>query len=81
MLLNKKEAWQCYIQKLNFWNVLFDLHQGIVTNEHEYVTKMSQKFTMGGLWGHFIIMFWITKHVQKSIYMWNQKYKKWGAIH
>jgi hypothetical protein len=42
LLLNNQEARQCYIQKLNSWNVLFDLHQGIMTNEHEYVTKISQ---------------------------------------
>jgi hypothetical protein len=41
-LFNKKEAQQCHIQKLNSWSVLLDLHQGIMTNEHEYVTKMSQ---------------------------------------
>jgi hypothetical protein len=42
LLLNKKVAQQCYIQKWNSWNVLFDSHQGIVTNDHEYVTKISQ---------------------------------------
>jgi hypothetical protein len=33
---------------------LFDLHQGMVTNEHQYVTKMTLNANMGGLWGDFI---------------------------
>ncbi len=33
---------------------LFHLHQGIMTNEHEYVTKMAQNATMGDLWEDFI---------------------------
>lgn len=41
-LLNKKEVQQCHIQKLNSWSVLFGLHQSIETNQHGYVTKMSQ---------------------------------------
>jgi hypothetical protein len=34
-LLNIEKAQQCRIQKLNL-NFLFDLHQGMVTNEHQY---------------------------------------------
>ncbi len=36
---------------------LFDLHQGMVTNEHYYVTKMALCATMGGLWGDFMQYF------------------------
>jgi hypothetical protein len=28
---------------------LFDLHQGMVTNEHQYVTKMAINASMGSL--------------------------------
>jgi hypothetical protein len=43
-----------------------------VTNEHEYVTKMAQIVTMGGLWGDFAIMFWIICFLQRPIYVWNK---------
>jgi len=51
---------------------LFDLHQGMVINEHQYVTKMALNASMGGLWGDFTAMFWITKYLQRSIYIWNK---------
>jgi hypothetical protein len=51
---------------------LFDLHQGVIGNEHEYVTTMAQNVSMGGLWGDFTIIFWITKYLQKSIYIYNK---------
>jgi hypothetical protein len=50
---------------------LFDLHQGVVTNEHQYVTK-TLSANMGGLWGHFITIFWIVEYLQRSIYNWNK---------
>ncbi len=39
LLLNIEKTQQCRIQQLNL-SFLFDLHQGMVTNEHQYVTKM-----------------------------------------
>jgi hypothetical protein len=27
---------------------------------------------MGGLWGDFITIFWITKYLQRPIYTWNK---------
>jgi hypothetical protein len=48
LLLNTKKTQQCQIQKLNP-SFLFDLHQGMVTNEHQYVTKMTLSDSMGGL--------------------------------
>jgi hypothetical protein len=41
------------------------------------MTKMAQSATMGGLWEDFIIIFLITKYLQKPIYIWNNisKYK------
>jgi hypothetical protein len=55
---------------------LFDLHQGMVTNEHQYVTKLVLCASMGGLWGDFTIIFWIAKYLQMPIYIWN-KISKW----
>jgi hypothetical protein len=48
LLLNKEKTQQCCIQELNL-SFLFDLHQGIVTNEHQYVTKMALSVSMGSL--------------------------------
>jgi len=45
LLLNIKKAQQCRIQKLNP-RFLFDLHQGMVTNEHQYVTNMALSASM-----------------------------------
>ncbi len=51
---------------------MFDLHQDVVTNEHQYVTKMALSAHMGGLWGDFTAIFWIIEHLQRSIYIWNK---------
>jgi len=51
---------------------LFDLHQGMVTNEHQYVTKMALCAMMGGFWGDFTIIFWIVEYLQRLIYIWNK---------
>jgi hypothetical protein len=47
--LNTEKVQQCCIQELNP-SFLFDLHQGMVTNEHQYVTKMALSASMKGLW-------------------------------
>jgi hypothetical protein len=52
LLLNTKKAQQFCIRELNS-SFLFDLHQGMVINEHQYVTKMTSCASMGGLWGRF----------------------------
>jgi len=44
----------------------------MVINEHRYVTKMALNANMGGLWGDFIVIFWITKYLQRLIYIWNK---------
>jgi predicted nucleotidyltransferase len=67
LLLNIEKAQQCQIQELNP-SILFYLHQGRMRNEHEYVTKMAQSVTMGGLWGDFIS----TKYLQMPIYVRNK---------
>jgi hypothetical protein len=48
LLLNTKKPQQCHIRKLNP-SFLFDLHQGMVTNEHQYVTKMTLNASKEGL--------------------------------
>jgi hypothetical protein len=52
--------------------MLFDLHQGMVINKHQYVTKMALSASMGGLKGDFTIIFWIAKYLQRPIYIWNK---------
>jgi hypothetical protein len=74
LLLNIGKTQQYHIWELNP-SVLFDLHQGRVTNEHQYVTKMVLCASMGGLWGDFIVIFRITKYLQMSIYIWNKIFK------
>jgi len=68
LLLNTKETQQCYIQKLNP-SFFFDLHQGMVTSEHQYVTKMAFCAMMGGLWGDFNTIFWIVEYFTRLIYI------------
>jgi len=48
----------------------------MVTNEHQYVTKMALGASMGSLWGDFIVIFWIVEYLQKSIYMRNKISKR-----
>jgi hypothetical protein len=64
LLFNTKETQKCCIRKLNP-SFLFDLHHGMVTNEHQYVTKMALCATMGGLWGDFNAIFWIAEYFTK----------------
>jgi hypothetical protein len=47
LLLNVDTTQQCRIQELNPI-FLFDLHQSMVTNEHQYVTKMALNASLGG---------------------------------
>jgi hypothetical protein len=56
---------------LKISSILFDLHQSMVTNGHQYVTKMTLSANMGSLWKDFIIIFWIAEYLQKPIYIWN----------
>jgi len=43
----------------------------MVTNEHQYVTKMALCVMMGGFWGDFTTIFWIVEYLQK-IFIWNK---------
>ncbi len=52
-------------QKIEQANIFFyDLHDGQVSNEHQYIEKMSQNATIGSLWGDFTSIFWIAKYLQ-----------------
>jgi hypothetical protein len=66
-----KKTQQCHVRELNP-SFLFDLHQGMVTNEHQYVTKMGLGVNMEGLWRDFITIFWIVEYLQRPIYIWNK---------
>jgi hypothetical protein len=46
---------------------LCDLHQSMLTNKHQYVTKMALNANMGGLWAYFIVIFWIIEYLQNPI--------------
>jgi hypothetical protein len=56
LLLNIEKAQQCCIRNLNL-SCLFDLHQGMVINEHKHVTKMAVSVSVGSLWGDFTKIF------------------------
>jgi len=58
LLLNTKKAQQCHIQDLNP-SFLFDLHQGMVINEHQYATKITLIANMVD----FIVTFWIVEYI------------------
>jgi len=44
----------------------------MVINEHQYVTKMALSVSMEGLWGDFIVIFWIVEYLQRSICIWDK---------
>jgi hypothetical protein len=44
----------------------------MVTNEHQYMTKMTLSVNMEGLWGNFSTIFWIAKYLHRPIYFWNK---------
>ncbi len=47
-IIEYKKTQQCRIRKLHP-SFLFNLYQGMVINEHQYVTKMALNVSMGGL--------------------------------
>jgi hypothetical protein len=70
LLLNTKKTQQCHIPKSSPI-FLFNLHQGMVIKEYQYVTKM-KNVIMGSLWKYFITTFYITKYLQRSVYIWSK---------
>jgi hypothetical protein len=69
LLLNIEKTQQCCIHKLNL-SFLFDMDQNMLTNEHQYVPKMTLNVSMGGLWGDFTTIFWIIEYLQRPFYIW-----------
>jgi hypothetical protein len=70
-IIGYRKKLKCHIQELNP-SSLFDLHQNMVTNEHQYVIKMALSVSMEGLWGDFTTIFWIIEYLQRPIYIWNK---------
>jgi hypothetical protein len=66
-----KKTQQCHIRELNP-SFLFNLHQGMVTNEHQYVTKMGLSVDMGGLCKNFTSIFWVAEYLPRLIHIWNK---------
>ncbi len=71
LILDIKTTLDYRNQELNP-SFLCDLHQGLVTNEYQYLTKMTLSASMGGLRGDFIAMVWRVEYLQKTIYIWNK---------
>lgn len=46
------------------------LHNGIISTEEAYLSKMSKNVAHGGLWGDFRIIFWISQYLQRPICVW-----------
>jgi hypothetical protein len=70
-IIEYKKTQQCRIRKLHP-SFLFNLYQGMVINEHQYVTKMALNVSMGGLWKYFTSIFWIVEYLPRLIYIWNK---------
>jgi hypothetical protein len=70
-IIKYRKTQQCHLQELNP-SLLFNLHQSMVTNEHQYVTKMALSVSMGGLWKDFTSIFWIAEYLPRLIYIWNE---------
>ncbi len=68
---NTKKTQECRLKKLNP-SFSYDLHNGQVSNEHQYIEKMSQSAIVGALWEDFTSIFWIAKYLQWPIYVWNK---------
>jgi len=51
---------------------LYDLHHRHVIDEQKYLPKKFKSIIDGGLWGDFIVVFWISKYLQHQIYVWKK---------
>jgi hypothetical protein len=71
LILGTLEALNCCSLELNV-EFLYDLHHGQVADEQTYIQRMSILPTNGGLWGDFIVVFWISKYLQCPIHVWNK---------
>jgi hypothetical protein len=59
----KKNSTMSYSRIKSKLSFLFDLHQDMASNEHQYVTKMALCVTMKSLWGDFTTIFWIVEYL------------------
>jgi len=50
---------------------LNDLHNGRVSNEDDYIEKMSISASVGGIWGDFTAVNWISDYLSTPITVWN----------
>ena len=50
---------------------LNDLHNGRVSNEYDYIEKMSISASVGGIWGDFTAVNWIFDYLSTPITIWN----------
>ncbi len=51
---------------------MHDLHCGETTDEITYIQKMSLHALNGGLWGDFIVIYYISIYLQLPIHIWNK---------
>ncbi len=72
---NTQKTQKCNFKELNP-SFLYDLHNGQVSNEHQYIEKMSQSAIIGGLWEDFTSIFWIVEYLQWLVYVWNKDSNK-----
>ncbi len=62
------KALKCHRHEFNF-EILYDLHHRHVIDEQKYLQKTFKFIIDGGLWGDFIVVFWISKYMQHQIYV------------
>jgi hypothetical protein len=51
---------------------LHDLHHEKTNDEKHYIKKMFISTLDGGLWGDFIVIYWIFEYLHHSIHVWNK---------
>jgi hypothetical protein len=68
---NTQKTQECCLRESNP-SFSYDLHNCQVSNEHQYIEKMSQSAIVGALWEDFTSIFWIAKYLQRPIYVWNK---------
>jgi len=71
LVLSTLETLNCSRLELNA-KFLQNLHHGQAINEECYIQKMSIPIGNGGLWGGFIVVFWILKYLQHPRHVWNK---------
>jgi len=67
----KKNPSMSYLKIKSKYFVIF-ASRHMVTNEHQYVTKMTLNASVRGLRGDFIAMFLMVEYIQRPIYIWNK---------